>query len=674
MYGTVEGNELKAIAGLSDGTTSIVHRAADSNYAIPLAVDNQYGAGYVGISDCCKFLFNPFTGIATVDCMDTTTTCVDINTNSNTCEQQRLLAQGFDASGNLDNKIELTNVCYNANCYVCNDASGNPVRKPVLHIGTACIDELLGIEQGATVKCWCCGTDTNAGNILFTCDDGTGTTIYYDTGLTFDACTHELFSCVLATHDITNLGGCAHICMGSAGVDGVCVYSDGLGCPFVNISGSVSVDGQSGSVWIGNQYADVAIAANGNTSIRVPSLSISATCTYMSLPNALTCVNLMARNHTSGQIVEVPEVVYNPSTCELCGKFVPTGGIAVCPTTTSAWYNIVINCDTADGLKYSETTHRIGADPATGRIFASGGLTSDGGPVVKVEFGNELNIYTSGARTDTWINYRGGASEVKIGDGSGTGAYGTLCAALVDSTLRGRISMGDGYCATDCNFMPYSGTSGVYGMKEGDWGHFLTFSHGNFDTYYGNAIQVPFWDVDRFGWRVKQNGTLCGYHELLDNRGGQRVYGDFYLGCNNYYVQRNGVDQPVALACDVSGAGMNWSATRTDGSWTSLMENIPTGRATYGVFNFSPAVSIYDTTTGKTFTTDEIVGTFYRPNGSGMFTGLIHLTGSAGGVRNLSFWFSDNYGPNTGWTSIAPIPGTLYGSASSSGINVEGTV
>jgi hypothetical protein len=671
MYGTVEGNELKAIAGLSDGTTSIVHRAADSNYAIPLAVDNQYGAGYVGISDCCKFLYNPFTGIARVDCMDTTATCVDINTNSNTCEQQRLLAQGFDNEGNLDNKIELTNVCYNANCYVCNDTSGNPVRKPVLHIGTACIDELLGIEQGATVECWCCGTDTNEGNILFTCNDGTGTPIYYDTDLNYDACIHTLCSSNFATYKITNIGGNNNICMSDGGQN-VCIYQSGTGCPYVAVGSTISVDGQSGSVWVGNSNANVNIAANGNTSINAPSLSMSATCTYMSLPNALTCVNLMARDHASGQVVEVPEVVYNPTTCELCGKFVPTGGVAVCPTTTSAWYNIVINCATADGLKYS--TNLAAVDPGTGRIFASGGLTSDGGPVIKVESGNELNIYTIDGRTDTWINYRGGASELKIGNGNAaSGGYGNVYANRAIADLQGRIMMDCGLCANVCTFMPYSGTAGVYGMKEGDWSHFLTFSHGNFDAYYGTAIQIPFWDNDRFGWRTRNSGTLGGYHELLDNRGGQRVYGDFYLGCNNYYVQRDGVDQPVALACDVSGAGMNWLNGTYD-SWTSLMGNIPSGRATYGVFNFSPAVSIYDTTTGKTFTTDEIVGTFYRPDGSGMFTGLIHLVGNASGVRNLSFWFAGNDGPNSSWTSIAPIPGTLYGSASSSGINVMGTV
>ena len=678
MYGTVQNNELKAIAGLSDGTTSIVHRATDTNYAIPLAVDNQYGAGYVGISDCCKFLFNPLTGIAIVDCMDTTTTCVDINTNSNTCEQQRLLAQGFDNEGNLDNKIELTNVCYNANCYVCNDASGNPVRKPVLHIGTACIDELLGIEQGATVKCWCCGTNTNEGNILFTCDDGTGTTIYYATDLNYNANTRLLVSEHMATRRISpydyNNTNEAYVLLNKEYVT-IGGNSRDNSASFLKIScGCVCINGVGCPAWIGNSNANVNFAANGNTSINAPSLSMSATCTYMSLPNALTCVNLVARDHASGQMVEVPEVVYNPSTCELCGKFVPTGGIAVCPTSTSAWYNIVINCDTADGLKYSDVAHRIAADPDTGRIFASGGLTSDGGVAARVEYGNELNIYTTDGRTDSWINYRGGASELKIGNGNAaSGAYGNVYANRAIADLQGRILMDCGYCASNCSFMPYSGTSGVYGIKEGDWGHFLTFSHGNFDTYYGTAVHVPFWDRDRWYWRTRANGELGGIHALLDDRGGQRVYGDFYLGCNNYYVQRDGVDQPVALACDVAGAGMNW-LDGTYGSWSSLMGNIPTGRATYGIFNFSPAVSIYDTTTGKTFTTDEIVGTFYRPNASGMFTGITCLVGSASGVRNLTFWFADNNGPNSGWTSIAPIPGTLYGSASSSGINVMGTV
>lgn len=672
MYGTVEGNELKAIAGLSDGTTSIVHRAADSNYAIPLAVDNQYGAGYVGISDCCKFLFNPFTGKATVDCMDTTVTCVDINTNSNTCEQQRLLAQGFDSEGNLDNKIELTNVCYNANCYVCNDASGNPVRKPVLHIGTACIDELLGIEQGATVKCWCCGTDTNAGNILFTCDDGTGTTIYYDTGLTFDACTHELFSCVLATHDITNLGGCAHICMGSAGVDGVCVYSDGLGCPFVNISGSVSVDGQSGSVWIGNQYADVAIAANGNTSIRVPSLSISATCTYMSLPNALTCVNLMARNHTSGQIVEVPEVVYNPSTCELCGKFVPTGGIAVCPTTTSAWYNIVINCDTADGLKYSETTHRIGADPATGRIFASGGLTSDGGPVVKAESSNELNIYPVSGDA-IWINYRSGVACTYIGNGSGV--LGTLCASrvLASTEVNGPNVISNNLCAfcwdvaeaTNLPLVKAVTTTAGYGYNGGGYlGHYNPAYDGRwgFATvgFYNNETSTP-------------TANIC-----MAREGGVWTYGETHIGSAGHlyvdsghaYALRNGTWQEYALACDMPSGSNSREINPNNAAITDVVGMVNVGETVF--VNGPIAAHTVTFGDGQSVTIDYLLGHAHRQSENILFTGTIRQYG-ANKPLQASLWFNSYAGVEPTWSSIQR-PGTLYGSASSSGINVEGTV
>ena len=675
MYGTVEGNELKAIAGLSDGTTSIVHRAADSNYAVPLAVDNQYGAGYVGISDCCKFLFNPFTGIAIVDCVDTTVTCVDINTNSNTCEQQRLLAQGFDNEGNLDNKIELTNVCYNANCYVCNDESGNPVRKPVLHIGTACIDELLGIEQGATVECWCCGTDTNAGRILFTCDDGVGTTIYYDTNLSYNTTGGVLVSRGVATQKISpynyDNNNEAYIMLNKCRVT-MAGNSRNNCAPSIRVSdGDICVNGCSYPVWVGNSNANMNIAANGNISINAPSLSMSATCTYMSLPDALTCVNLMARDHASGQVVEVPEVIYNPTTCELCGKFVPTGGIAVCPTTTSAWYNIVINCDTADGLKYSETTHRIAADPDTGRIFASGGLTSDGGVSARVEFGNELNIYTVDARTDSWINYRGGASELKIGNGNGaSGGYGNVYANRAIAYLQGRIMMDCNLCANVCSFMPYSGTGGVYGIKEGDWGHFLTFSHGSFDTYYGTAVQVPFWDRDRWYWRTRENGTLCGIHALLDDRGGQRVYGDFYLGCNNYYVQRNGVDQPVALACDMPSGSNSREIDPNNGAITDVVGMINVGETVF--VNGYIAAHTVTFSDGQSVTFDYLLGYAHRQSGNVLFTGNVRQYGTSKAL-NATLWFDSSTGVDPIWSSIQR-PGTLYGSASSSGINVKGTV
>lgn len=928
MLGTVRNvdgtNQPFTIAGLSDGSTDIVHRECNEEYQIPMAVDCQYGAGYLGITDCCKFLFNPTTGVAKVDCIDTTVTCVDINNNSNIGSNQPILAQGFDEDSLYDNSVEKTTVVYNANCYLCNDpTTGDPVCKPVLKATTFCADEYLGIPKdypvkyvatlpvspdiedyiysydeteslvgkplkvirdkyfgAANTKCivlngktvadiganYTYWTDTDGTSYMSTQDssysdscvvetafkagdatnqllydigsgeggegslelsnlptsgtanlafvDQYGKIAYCDTGV--QACKDSSGDLVLKRENLTTTfsptgftessedasNNCRQtldeangfrraICCGnrcsivnqdksgftttsytdpdiswvSSNIDcpiyavqnrngietslfrtginynntGACTkdfevksYCSGLRndlkfntdlryCKFgLSYTGCNNVNGSYNDFRIGNGghfYSETNCAATniGGDCCYTVNTYVDDTWAYNNRLKTIkskaaeenTYKQLEWRTHLNTSVhdssirYECIEMTYS---CVCCGNTcfegktkycttngkwyvccdstkgykcllnedeMPTASVSVNANNDDAWYSLVGTTNHTD-LIYS-CANSIIFHPEAGRIQAVGGFTNDNSVILCVEHTNELNIIP-GSGTDTWINYRGGSNNVYIGNGDGSNnGWGTLHAALVDSNLKGRIMMNDGYCATYCNFMPYSGTAGVYGIGEGDWMHALTFAHGDFNTYYGTAVQVPFWDNQRFTWRVRANGTLCGIHELLDNRGGQRVNGDFYLGCNNYYVQRDGVDQPVALACDVSGAGMNWLGGTYD-SWTSLMGNIQSARATYGVFNFSPAVSIYDTTTGKTFTTDEIVGTFYRPDRSGMFTGLIHLTGSASGVRNLSFWFADNNGPDSGWTSIAPIPGTLYGSASSSGINIEGTV
>lgn len=158
---------------------------------------------------------------------------------------------------------------------------------------------------------------------------------------------------------------------------------------------------------------------------------------------------------------------------------------------------------------------------------------------------------------------------------------GNIYACTVHATyLDGRISMANGYCAVDCSFMPYSGTCGVYGMCEGCWSHYLTFSHGNFDSYYGTAVRVPFWDYDRWVWRTRNNGALGEIHELLDNRGGQTVCGpttycrgDTAAGNNMAYILGSN---------STTGAGYNGGAylghlnANYDGYW---------GFATVGFYN-----------------------------------------------------------------------------------------
>lgn len=892
MLGTVRNvdgtNEPFTIAGLSDGSTDIVHRECNENYQIPMAVDCQYGAGYLGITDCCKFLFNPTTGVATVNCIDTTTTCVDVNDNSDICTNQPILSQGFDADGCLDNKVEKTAAVYNANCYVCNDpTTGDPIRKPVLFIPTVKADEYLCLPKDYPIKYvdalptspdiedyiyayeetvnaaadtlgairdkyydkpntksivlddktvatiaadyseW---TDTDGTTHASTRDttfttaevkvekmkagdasaqylyeigsgesgegslslsplptsnfaevalvDKYGKVAYCDTGV----CVYKDDTCTVIKHGIdritltndgyneyANCDGtakcvcdalCCHriefedSCKGTVTLQTKCIFSvnnriyppnnacvttnatnidtdgfrtyqvnnyncvlsrlrSGLSyengthctCDFqacscisclyndlkfntsiaygkfgLSYSGGNTIDHSSNCLGIGNgqhsytestcptviigyncyylsnTYTDQVLgtnnrvktikAADGNTYKQLELTNHLYTNTrdtsenyeciemdYKCVCNGNTCFEgktkycttngkwyvccdstkgykcllnedevsaTGGRNYITGTFADFCEAVqcietsngfnkdtpvvanFSPAisftdsygcvhtTNELVGTFSPeesgTGhfvGIyydtALCkPIDFSFWYSrygmsnewttsnnvIASNADawvslvgTGDTcLTCYSSSNCIAMDPYTGVLRSCGGYTSDGSIRIRAESANELNIIpTSGATV--WINYRGGASNVYIGDGNdSTSGYGNLAAANVTANLHGRISMADNLCATDCSFMPYSGACAPYGLKPSDWAHALTFSHGNFDTYYGTTVSVPFWDCDRFQWRTRNSGTLYDIHTLLDDRGGQTVANGMYLGNGQNYI------------------------------------------------------------------------------------------------------------------------------------------
>jgi hypothetical protein len=394
----------------------------------------------------------------------------------------------------------------------------------------------------------------------------------------------------------------------------------------------------------------------------------------MSLPNALTCVNLVARDHASGQMVEVPEVVYNPTTCELCGKFVPTGGIAVCPTAASDRYNIVINCDTADGLKYSDVAHRVAADPNTGRIFASGGLTSDGSVCIKAEGNNEFNIYPI-ASTGAWINYRGGASCTLIGDGNGeSGELGTLCTGRVFATteIKGPNVISNnlcGYCwdvadGTNLPIVKAVSTTAGYGYNGGGYlGHYNPAYDGRwgFATvgFYNNETATP-------------TANIC-----MAREGGVWTYGETHIGSAGHlyvesghaYALRNGTWQEYALACDMP-SGSNSREIGPDGAAiTSVVGMINHGETVF----VNGGIAAYTITfgDGQSVTFDYLLGFAHRQGESVLFTGNVRQYGTSKAL-NATLWFSAS-SVDPIWSSIQR-PGTIYGSASSSGVNIEGTV
>lgn len=243
-----------------------------------------------------------------------------------------------------------------------------------------------------------------------------------------------------------------------------------------------------------------------------------------------------------------------------------------------------INLDTTGGTLGLDQNGNVTLAVKTGcpgGALIANRFTSDGSASISVGYTNEFNI-TPASGTATWINYRGGANEVYIGNGDASNnGWGTLHAALVDSPyFTGRISMACGYCASDCSFMPYSGTCGVYGMGAGNWGHFLTFSHGNFDSYYGTAVKVPFFENDRWTWRTLNNGTLGGVYELLDNKGNQAVYGavcyamgETAAGTNTAFVKGSSYTTTAGYN---GGAYLGHLNANYDGYW---------GFATVGFYN-----------------------------------------------------------------------------------------
>lgn len=324
-----------------------------------------------------------------------------------------------------------------------------------------------------------------------------------------------------------------------------------------------------------------------NSVSRYHSVGGACSCNYIC---ACSCINAIVEN----------DFVTQRGTFISCVKQCGTDGkMYVCCDSTKGWKCLLNEDDASSGGTYiswtNPTTSNVNSltteNSIVGQSYGSINLAIPGCAefyadatcmtVDKKNIGS-LQIRDNGA----CLNTLGGTLHL---DQSGNVTLavkagcpgGNIYACTVHATyLDGRISMANGYCAVDCSFMPYSGTGGVYGMGAGDWAHFLTFSHGNFDTYYGTAVRVPFWDNDRWTWRTQNNGALGGIHELLDNRGGQVVCGDVrYVlndvaaGTNTAYVKGN---NPTTNQGYNGGAYLGHYNANYDGYW---------GFATVGFYN-----------------------------------------------------------------------------------------
>ena len=144
------------LAGPSDGSLMLVHHDSNCEYQLATAVDCFASLAYLGITCCCKPMYNPSTGALKVDCLCGTATNVDINTNSDSNCNVPLLVQGtktVSGATSLTNTIEKSVVMYNDNCYICNDpVTGCPVCKPVVYIPTIKADEYIGLPLDADIQ------------------------------------------------------------------------------------------------------------------------------------------------------------------------------------------------------------------------------------------------------------------------------------------------------------------------------------------------------------------------------------------------------------------------------------------------------------------------------------------------------------------------------------------
>ena len=139
------------LAGPDDGSVMLVHHDTNCEYQLATAVDCFTSRAYLGITCCCKPLYNPSTGALKVDCLCGTATNVDINTNSDSNCNVPILVQGtktVSGATSLTDTIEKSVAVYNDNCYICNDpVTGCPVCKPVVYIPTVKAGEYIDLPK-----------------------------------------------------------------------------------------------------------------------------------------------------------------------------------------------------------------------------------------------------------------------------------------------------------------------------------------------------------------------------------------------------------------------------------------------------------------------------------------------------------------------------------------------
>lgn len=151
--------------------------------------------------------------------------------------------------------------------------------------------------------------------------------------------------------------------------------------------------------------------------------------------------------------------------------FVTLGNIAGCALGTAS-------AGSASTAARSDHVH-----PYAGRLV-------DGTEAVVAEGGNELNIYPA-TGDHAWINYRGGASTLIVGNGAA--GQGVVCASVFCGTASYATSAGSTSYAASAGYAGNAGAVAGYGVSAAATGNSIALRQGNgylFATYFNASNGV----------------------------------------------------------------------------------------------------------------------------------------------------------------------------------------
>ena len=186
------------------------------------------------------------------------------------------------------------------------------------------------------------------------------------------------------------------------------------------------------------------------------------------------------------------------------------------------------------------------------------------------------------------IDDRGG--QTINGTLSATTFCGNFCGAVTGKATNLDASGVDVYPVGTCSVRFWGcPISDSYGLCDGVWSNHFSMSHGDYDTCFGLSMTLPFYESDRFTWRVRNYGNLCPIHELIDDRGGQRVNGA--LCVNVLCPGENGVSRIAFTNASMNGFVMH--ATQTCALYIESYEDPVSPSDTGGVAITNDGVTVF---------------------------------------------------------------------------------